>query len=149
MNFDPNYSFKVLLAEDDEDDRLLFEHAAKELTVPVELITIDNGEKLMEYLLENRSNLPDILFLDIHMPLKNGIECLAEIKSHPDLKLLHVIIYSGDLNEETANQLYRQEAHYYIRKPEFPELKKLLQAVLLLLSSKKTQTSKESVFSLN
>lgn len=149
MNPCSTQSFKFLLAEDDEDDRLLFENAVKELTVPVELTTLENGERLMKHLLENRSNLPDVLFLDIHMPRKNGVECLAEIKSHPDLKHIHVIIFSGNLNEEIAFQLYRQEEHYYIQKPQLPELKKFLQSTILLLTTKKAKLSKEQMFILN
>ena len=149
MNPGAVHCLKVLLADDDADERFAFEDAAKELPIPIELITLDNGEKLMKYLLENRDNLPDILFLDIYMPRKNGLECLAEIKSHQDLYDLPVIIFSGELTEEIVDQLYRQEAHYYIRKPDLSELKQFLRHTLLLLASKKVQSGEVRSFSLN
>ncbi len=69
----------IILAEDDYDDRLLFEEAIDELPISVELTTFDNGDELMEWL-KNKSELPDALFLDLNMPRKNGFAALGEIK---------------------------------------------------------------------
>src|SRR5688500_20391697 len=70
---------KVLLADDDIDDRYFFEKVLKSLMVNTELATVEDGERLMIYLAENSEKLPDILFLDLNMPKKNGTECLSEI----------------------------------------------------------------------
>lgn len=132
-----NISLHVLLADDDSDDRYFFDKALKELPFATQLTTAENGANLMSYLLQNAGSLPDILFLDYNMPRKNGAECLAEIKRHPLLKELPVIIYSTSLHEDVADVLYISGAHFYIHKAVFSELKKVLQHVLMLIAEKK------------
>jgi CheY-like chemotaxis protein len=85
---------KILLADDDTDDRFFFEKALNELSLNTHLTTVHGGEQLMEYLLENTKNLPDVLFLDLSMPRKNGIECLSEIKENKQLEAVPVIMFS-------------------------------------------------------
>lgn len=123
----------ILLADDDRDDRFFFEGALKRLSVPTHLTTVTDGEKLMDYLSENSGRLPDILFLDLNMPRKKGSECLEKIKSNDKLKHLPVIIYSTSLNDIIADVLYQKGAHYYVKKCDIGELKKILEYVLTLL----------------
>ena len=127
-------SIKVLLADDDKDDCLFFEDALTELKLPVILKTVHDGEQVLKHLHAVSPKLPDILFLDLNMPRKNGFECLMEIKKHSTLNKVPVIIYSTTYNEEKANQLYDSGAHYFICKPpDFEELKKVIQSALLLV----------------
>ena len=62
----------ILLADDDIDDISFFDKALKELPVSVNLTTVNDGHQLMNYLSENLEHLPDVLFLDLNMPRKNG-----------------------------------------------------------------------------
>lgn len=127
---------KILLAEDDHDDRLLFEEAIDELPVSVELITFNNGDELMEWL-NSKNKLPDALFLDLNMPRKNGFAALGEIKRDTKLQDLPVIIFSTATNEEMIKQVFKDAAHYYIRKPAiFGELKELIYKSLKLIADK-------------
>lgn len=87
-------TLNILLADDDKDDRFFFKMALDALSTPTELVAVVDGEKLMDYLTENVHQLPDVLFLDLNMPRKNGFECLSEIKLNPDLHALRVIIFS-------------------------------------------------------
>lgn len=130
-------SIHILLADDDRDDRFFFQDALSELSIPTQLTTVEDGEKLMTYLSENSDKLPDVLFLDLNMPCKNGPECLAEIKSNKQLQKLPVIIYSTSLHDTVANELYKNGAHYYIRKTDLTELKKVLYRVLTMMVEKK------------
>ncbi len=124
----------ILLADDDKDDRFFFSMALESLTVPTQLAIVMDGEKLMVYLDENSHQLPDVLFLDLNMPRKNGFECLNEIKLNNNLNKLPVIIYSTSFEQDVVNQLYKNGAHYFIRKPaEFSQLKKLIQQTITLL----------------
>lgn len=124
----------ILLADDDKDDRFFFSMALESLTVPTQLAIVMDGEKLMVYLDENSYQLPDVLFLDLNMPRKNGFECLNEIKLNNSLNKLPVIIYSTSFEQDVVNQLYKNGAHYFIRKPaEFSQLKKLIQQTITLL----------------
>jgi len=130
-------SIKIVLADDDRDDRFFFEKALKELPIQTVFETVEDGEKLISYLLKGTQNLPDVLFLDLNMPRKSGSECLALIKKNEKLKNLPVIIYSTSLHEDVADLLYKNGAHYYVRKADFTELKKVLLHVLTLLVDKK------------
>ena len=125
---------KLLLADDDLDDRLFFEDAIEELFTSYKLSTVTDGVELMELLSDDSEQLPDILFLDINMPRKNGCECLAEIKANDMLKEIPVVIFSTSLDMEIVNKLYENGAHYYIRKPgDFNVLKKVIYQATVLL----------------
>src|SRR4051812_8134138 len=116
----------LLLADDDHDDRYFFDEARKVSTIVSDLQIVEDGEKLMTYLNKDTTHLPDVLFLDLNMPRKNGAECLHEIKSNNALKHLPVIIYSTSLNEDVADLLYKEGAHYYVQKAGLNELETTL-----------------------
>lgn len=128
----------ILLADDDADDRLLFEEALKDLSIQCTFKSVNNGEQLMNFLRADPGGLPDMVFLDLNMPLKNGFECLMEIKSNENLKSLIVIIYSTSLVDDVVNLLYEKGAQYYVRKPgDFSELKKVILAALTLATDER------------
>lgn len=148
-NKETHTTFNVLLADDDKDDRFFFKKALNNITVPTKLVTVPNGERLMEYLDENSETLPDVLFLDLNMPRKNGNECLVEIKAQVKLKNLPVIIYSTSLREEVADVLYKSGAHYYIQKCDYAELIQILESIFnLLLKDTKRPARNKFVLSL-
>ncbi|HMG90100.1 MAG TPA: response regulator [Chryseolinea sp.] len=123
------------LADDDEDDCLFFKEALEELPVDSSLVTVSNGEELMLALATGPG--PDILFLDLNMPRKNGFECLCEIKLNEHFRSLPVIIYSTSFNLEVVKLLYEKGAHLYIRKPgEFFALKKVILEALSVAAVK-------------
>ncbi len=129
----------ILLADDDADDCFFFKVAVEELLMPVSLTAVHDGEQLMQ-LLTNEVNgnispvLPDVLFLDLNMPRKNGFECLSEIKLDNRLKDLPVIIFSTSYEHEVVNQLYQSGAQYFIRKPsEFSQFKKIIHQTFITL----------------
>jgi CheY-like chemotaxis protein len=118
---------KILLAEDDNDDRLFFSMALAALTIPTILATVEDGEKLMDYLFENTTQLPDAIFLDINMPRKNGIECLSEIKHNKKLQDLPVIMFSTSNSRDKIGMVFKNGAEVYIHKPaEFSQLKQVI-----------------------
>ncbi len=130
--------FNVLLAEDDKDDQFFFNKALKEISISTELATVYDGEELMMYLSENLEHLPDVLFLDINMPRKNGIECIAEIRQSKKLKHLFVVMFSTfysryiDYEEETIKKIKAIGVDDFIRKPhDFEQLKEIIHKVLL------------------
>ena len=107
----------ILLADDDIDDCHFFKEALDSLPQATSLTTVNNGDELMHYLLENTQQLPHVLFLDINMPRKNGFECLSEIKSNEALKDLPVVMYSTSGSKDKINVLFNTGADVYIRKP--------------------------------
>ncbi len=135
----------VFLADDDADDRFLFEEALLEVRKNVKITMLNNGEQLMKCLDEKNIQHPNLIFLDLNMPLKNGIECLEEIKKDNKLKDIPVIIFSTSNQKETINQVYIKGANYYMCKPDnFEKLKNLLDKVFTLNpSSSKERTNRD------
>lgn len=132
MNAEP---IRLLLADDDKDDCLFFQDALKELPLSTQLLTVHDGEQLIQLLEAETEQLPHVLFLDLNMPRKNGLECLSEIKLNNKLKRLFVIIFSTSLEQGTVNLLYKNGAQLYIRKPaEFARLKKVIHQALTVFA---------------
>lgn len=112
-----NHSIKIIIADDDSDDRLLFTEAISEINTTIQIQSVDGGLQLMQMLTAADAALPDIIFLDLNMPGKNGKECLKEIKTNHRLKDLPVIIYSTSANTKDINDARTSGANLYIRKP--------------------------------
>ncbi len=130
-----NSQFNLLLADDDTDDCLFFKDALDDLRVSASLKTVNNGIALMNLLLGNSGYIPDVLFLDLNMHLKSGIECLSEIKLNDSLKSFPIIIFSTSLDMKVVDLLYEKGAHYYIRKPgDFTKLKNVILEALTIVS---------------
>ncbi len=132
-----NMPISILLADDDEDDRGFFERILGEIKINTRFATVEDGEKLMQYLNQNSVNLPDILFIDFSMPRKNGLQCLSEISTSEKLKHLPVIIYSTSLQDKIADLLYDKGAYYYVRKTDLTEFKKYIQYILTMIMENK------------
>jgi len=139
----------ILLADDDADDCFFFEKALREISIPTQLTTVNDGERLMDHLSKNREQLPDVLFLDLNMPRKSGFECLTEITENIILKDIPVVMFSTsytlDRNYEQSmiDVLYKMGAQDYIRKPgDFAKLKELIHEALTRLAEKKSLKGK-------
>jgi CheY-like chemotaxis protein len=129
-------AIQLLLAEDDKDDRFFFKKALNQLKYKVNLVMAEDGAQLMAYLKKKGTVLPDVLFLDLNMPCKNGAECLVEIKNDPKLKDIPVIIYSTSVHDDVADILYQNGAHYYVRKTDIDDLVLTLKKILGLIEKK-------------
>ena len=120
-----------MLADDDEDDRLFFKEAFEEVKIKYDITAFSDGEQLMHYLNENENPLPDIIFLDLNMPRKSGMECLKEIRQNDRLKKISVAIYSTSSSEQDIEDTFVAGANVYIKKPnDFNMLKKVLSDVV-------------------
>lgn len=127
----------ILLADDDKADCLLFKDALEELPVSASLTIVHNGEQVIEELTQTDHKLPDVLFLDLNMPRKNGFAALGTIKRNTELQELPVVIFSTSSDLETIKLVYRDAAHYYICKPaDFSQLKRAIYEALTLITQK-------------
>lgn len=121
----------IILADDDADDRLLFEDAINETQIETNLFQCNDGQQLMSYLLSDNKVLPEIIFLDLNMPIKNGMQCLKEIRAHNDLKDLCIAIYSTSSSEKDIEETFVNGANIYINKPNsYDKLKAAIEKVL-------------------
>lgn len=123
----------IILADDDEDDRDFFSEAFSEIKIKTKVNLFNDGQQLMNYLLQTDVALPHILFLDLNMPIKSGIECLHEIKQEEHLKDIAIAIYSTSASDEDIEETFISGANIYIKKPnDFGTLKKVLSDVVTL-----------------
>ena len=108
---------KVVLADDDKDDQEVFQDALSETNIPADLKTVDNGQELIDHLKDPTEPNPDIIFLDINMPVKDGKEVLAEIKSDENLKEIPTVMLSTSDNPKDVDDTFNAGANLYVRKP--------------------------------
>ena len=114
----------ILMADDDQEDRMLTQDALTENHLTNDLKFVEDGEQLMDYL-NNRGEyndkikfpLPGLILLDLNMPRKDGREALKEIKSDNKLKAIPVIILTTSKAEEDILKTYDLGASSYITKP--------------------------------
>ena len=126
-----NTTFRILLADDVESDRLLFTDALKELKTKTIVHTVNDGVELMDYLAKNGNDLPQLLFLDLNMPRKNGFECLKEIRNIYGNEIA-IAIFSTSLSEKDIDETFLRGANVYINKPNsFDSLKEALNKVII------------------
>jgi CheY-like chemotaxis protein len=129
-----NTPLRILLADDDESDRLLFKEAFGEMKIKTIVHTVDDGAQLMDYLAKNKKLLPHLLFLDLNMPRKNGMECLKEIRINKKLKDISIAIYSTSSTDKDIDETFVHGANVYIKKPnDFSELKQVLEKAVLMV----------------
>lgn len=122
-----NVPFHILLAEDDENDRLLFTEAFSDLKLETIIQAVNDGVQLMEWLAKERSTLPHMLFLDLNMPRKNGLDCLKEIRGNEEFNNVFIAIYSTSSNQRDMEETFLNGANVYITKPSgFNDLKQVL-----------------------
>ena len=108
---------KIILAEDDKDDQELFKDALNATKIPSEVTTVENGEELVDTLKDESQPKPDIIFIDINMPIKGGKEALAEIKSDQELKEIPAVMLSTSNHPEDIEETFNNGANLYIQKP--------------------------------
>ena len=121
----------ILLADDDVDDQMLFQDAIDEIEKNIRLRTVYSGDQLMRTLARPDTALPDLIFLDLNMPVKNGHACLQEIRSNEKLKHIPVAIFSTSMNPVDVDSTLKNGANVYIRKPNnFNTLKDVISSVI-------------------
>jgi two-component system response regulator len=127
----------ILMADDDEDDRLLTKEALDESRVLNDLFFVEDGEELIDYLKNSgkfadsaKYPRPSLILLDLNMPKKDGLEALTEIKSDPHMQAIPVVILTTSKQEEDMVKSYGLGAASYITKPvNFEGLVNLMKAL--------------------
>jgi two-component system response regulator len=133
----------ILIAEDDADDRFLLQSAFEENGYSDTLHFVENGVEVLDFLYTlttgDGAKIPRFILLDLNMPKKDGREVLKEIKQHPALKKIPVIIFSTTNNEQEMRRCYELGANSYITKPN--SFESLIKTVSALRSYWITTTS--------
>ena len=112
------------MADDDEDDCMLAREALIESRLANDLLCVQDGEELMNYLYRrgryadlSNSPRPGLILLDLNMPRKDGREALTEIKTDPNLRHIPVIVLTTSQAEEDIYRSYNLGANSFITKP--------------------------------
>ena len=120
---------RVLLVDDDADDRMFFKDAVSEIDPSVICELSTNGQEALSRL--NFEPLPKMIFLDLNMPIMNGLDCLTEIKNSATIKDIPVIIFTTTSDQNAMKRSYEMGAAAYFRKPnDFPSLMEKLKSLL-------------------
>lgn len=127
----PIEKLRLMLADDDLDDCEMFQLALEEVGANVTLDIFHDGKSLIEFLRNTGSDIPDIVFLDLNMPILNGLEALREIRSDEQLRELSIAIYSTSNTDKDIEETLASGANIYITKPtSFRSLKEVISKVL-------------------
>ena len=122
----------VLLAEDDEEDVLLFKTVLSELNQSI-IVTVAADGNLLMTILKQATLLPEMIFLDLNMPHKNGFECLSEIKGNEIWNSIKIVILSTSSQPQQIETAYKGGADLYLAKPvSYTQFKKMMEKCLSL-----------------
>ncbi len=121
----------VLFVDDDADEFYLFNEALEQSEQQVKMTRAKDGNDLMKML--GTGNHPDIIFMDLNMPYKDGLETLIELKSSSSFQKIPVIIFSTSSNSTQINNCFQQGANMYVVKPEtFDQITNMVNKVFAL-----------------
>jgi CheY-like chemotaxis protein len=114
----------ILLADDDPDDQQLTREAFVENRLVNDLVCVNDGEELMDYLHRRgrysemeKTPLPGLILLDLNMPRKDGREALKEIKADPNLRRIPIVVLTTSKAEEDILRSYDLGVNSYVTKP--------------------------------
>ena len=131
-----NRSITIVLADDDPDDRFMAQEALESSRLANDLVMVEDGEQLMDYLLRRNAYAhveagdPGLILLDLNMPRKDGREALQEIKSDPRLRRIPVVVLTTSKAEEDILRTYDLGVNSFITKPvTFDGLVEVMQEV--------------------
>lgn len=112
---DPPKALHILFVDDDSDESYLFNEALEHIGLTVNLSRAIDGNDLLKFLKHNTP--PDLIFMDLNMPYKDGLEALAEIRSNEAFANLPIVIYSTTRNAVFMDACYEKGANLFVIKP--------------------------------
>ena len=129
-----NFPIRILLAEDQETDAFFIEQAFSQCKIESEFYWVKDGQEVIDFLEASDENAtsprPDLIFLDIKMPRKDGHETLTEIKANKKFADIPVIIMSGSQAKDDVSKAYKAQANAYVSKTNgFDDMLEFVEAV--------------------
>jgi CheY-like chemotaxis protein len=127
----------ILIADDNEDDRLLIEHSFKNVKAPYRIRLVCDGEDAIQYMMgegkyadRTEYPYPSFIITDLKMPRKDGLDVLEFLKKNPDWAIIPTVVFSGSANDDDIKKAYMLGASSYHVKPSTREgLKLQIQAL--------------------
>jgi CheY-like chemotaxis protein len=112
---------RLMIVDDDADDRMLFVQSVKEIDETIECIVAKDGQEALKLLSQPQFELPNFIFLDLRMPRVGGKRCLIELKKDERLKNIPVVIYTTSREVKESQELKELGAVHFISKPGSPD----------------------------
>ncbi|QLG49031.1 response regulator [Natrinema halophilum] len=114
----------ILVAEDNRGDIHLVEQAFAERDLPGEIHSVQTGEEAIDFLSQRgpfaEAPRPDLIVLDLNLPVTSGPEVLTKIRSDPEFPPIPVIVLTGSRSDGDVTRMYSAGANAYLRKPADP-----------------------------
>ena len=120
---------EIFYADDDQVDIVFFTKALKRIDPSIRCNTAVDGVEALDKLF-NLTTRPDAIFIDLHMPKLDGIECVIAIKRNKDLRGIPVIIISNAINKKEIDQFNRLGVYYFLSKSNFEDLETSLKNII-------------------
>lgn len=125
-----NNNLQIFYTDDDADDQEFFLDVIREIDGSHRVYTQSLGDELLN-LLNEPPPQPDIVFLDLNMPVKNGLQVLREIRESSDFDHIPIVIFSTSQNEKVIEDCKRLGANLYLPKPSsYVDLKRIMSSLL-------------------
>jgi len=141
---------KILLVDDDADDRFIFEEALKTLDLEIRFDYSSNGLKALEFINDPNQINPETIFMDLNMPIMSGKDCLLHLRANENIEDINIVIYSTSFDSKTIDFLFENGANYYIRKPgDFKALKEIIQKTIKLTTNNNQKSRTRDQFVIN
>jgi CheY-like chemotaxis protein len=128
----------VYIVDDDIDDLDIIQEAFAQYDLNVPVMTFHNGETLIDKLLQDRDARPDLILIDLTMPIKDGFDAMREIKSHPLIRTIPVMVLTGSINKEDEIRCFDLGCNFFFRKPNSMNGYEPIIAVIEKVIGKKT-----------
>ncbi|EMI18411.1 response regulator receiver protein [Rhodopirellula maiorica SM1] len=124
----------MLLVEDNEDDVIITQRGFNKSNLPVNLHRVENGEECMQFLRKSGRYVdaptPDLILLDLNMPVKDGREVLAEIVADEQLRRLAVVVLTTSESDQDLLTMYDLRCSSYILKPvDFKQFQQVIKYI--------------------
>lgn len=120
----------VLLIEDNDADAFIMQDALDKASFESVMYHVTNGEEAISFLQDEENPKPDMIFLDLNMPIMGGHEFLSWIKEQDAFKRIPVGVLTTSSNEEDIKKAYESHASYYIVKPtSYSNLQDIVKAI--------------------
>ena len=116
MRSDGASPFKIIIVDDDHDDALIVREVLNGIDELIHVEHVSDGQDLIDLLF--RKKIPDLIFLDLNMPRKGGIETLREIRNDKQWHEIPVTVLSTASNHDQIGEAYSYGANCYITKQD-------------------------------
>ncbi|MCI4339165.1 MAG: response regulator [Thermoplasmata archaeon] len=127
-------AIQILMVEDNPADARLVREVMRDSKLLNEIHWVGDGVEAMAFLRRQgkyaNAPRPNLMFLDLNMPRKDGREVLREVKSDADLRRIPVVVMTSSQAEEDIARAYDQHANCYVRKPiDFEQFHKVVKTL--------------------